>query len=70
MAFMRLSEDEIAEFLINTERKESKITENILLDGYYLLFKEYVQEKNFFIYIYLETVPTKRPKFRRKSTWR
>ena len=48
---MRLSEDEIAEFLINTERKESKITENILLDGYYLLFKEYVQEKNFFIYI-------------------
>ena len=69
MAFTRLSEDEIAEFLINTERKESKITENILLDGYYLLFKEYVQEKTF-LYIYLETVPTKRPKFRRKSTWR
>ena len=51
MAFTRLSEDEIAEFLINTERKESKITENILLDGYYLLFKEYMQEKNNFIYI-------------------
>ena len=45
MTFTRLPEDEIAEFLINTERKESKITENILLDGYYLLFKEYVQEK-------------------------
>ena len=68
MAFTRLSEDEIAEFLINTERKESKITQNILLDGYYLLLKEYVQEKNLFLY--LETVPTKRPKFRRKSTWR
>ena len=45
MAFTRLSEAEIAEFLINTERKESKITQNMLLDGYHLLFKEYVQEK-------------------------
>ena len=68
MAFRRLSEDKIAEFLINTERKESKNAQNILLDRYYLLFKEYVQEKNFFLY--LETVPTKRPKFRSKSTWR
>ena len=44
MAFTRLSEDEIADFLMNTERKESKITQNILLDGCYLLFEEYVQE--------------------------
>ena len=35
MAFTWLSEDEIAEFLINTERKESKITQNLLLDGCY-----------------------------------
>ena len=45
MAFTQLSENEIAEFLINTERKESKITQNILLDGYYLLFEKYGQEK-------------------------
>ena len=45
MAFTRLSEDEIAEFLINTERRESKIRQIILLDGCYLLFEEYVQEK-------------------------
>ena len=66
MAFTRLSEDEIAEFLINTERKENKITQNIFLDGYYLLFEEYGQEKKMFLY--LETVPKKRPNFRRKST--
>ena len=29
----RLSEDEIAEFLTKTERKESKNTQNMLLDG-------------------------------------
>ena len=57
---------ELPEFLINTERKESKITQNILLDGYYLLFEEYGREKK--LLLYLETVPKKRPKFRRKST--
>ena len=48
---MRLSEDEIAEFLINTERRESKIRQIILLDGCYLLFEEYVQEKKNCFYI-------------------
>ena len=36
----RLSADEIAEFLTKTERKESKNTQNILLDEFYLLFEE------------------------------
>ena len=33
----RLSEDGIAAFLTQNERKESKNTKNIVLDGYYLL---------------------------------
>ena len=44
MAFKQLCDDKIAEFLINTEQKESKITQNILLNRCYLLFEEYVQE--------------------------
>ena len=44
MAFKQLCDDEIAEFLINNERKESKIAQNILLNRCYLLFEEYVQE--------------------------
>ena len=48
MAFKQLCDDKIAEFLINTEQKESKITQNILLNRCYLLFEEYVQEQNLF----------------------
>ena len=49
-AFTRLSEDELAEFLTKTERKEiNKNTHNILLDGCYLFFGEYMQEKLVFI---------------------
>ena len=44
MAFQQ-SENEIAEFLTKTERKESKNTQNILLDGWYRLFEEYLREK-------------------------
>ena len=32
--------DEVAEFLTKTERRKSKNTQNILLDGCYLLFEE------------------------------
>ena len=45
MALTRLSENEIAEFLTKTERKESKNTQNILLDWNYLPVEEYLQEK-------------------------
>ena len=41
-----LSKDEFAKFLTKTERKERKNTQNLLLDRCYLLFKEYLQEKN------------------------
>ena len=37
--------DEVAEFLTKTERKKSKNTQNILLDGCYLLFEEYLHGK-------------------------
>ena len=41
MAFTRLFEDEIAyNILIKTKRKESKNTQNILLDRCYLLFED------------------------------
>ena len=43
--YSRLSEDEIAEFLTETERKEKKNTQNILLDICYQLFEEYPQER-------------------------
>ena len=43
--YSRLSEDEIAEFLTETERKENKNTQNILLDICYLLFEKYPQER-------------------------
>ena len=39
--YSRLSEDEIAE----TERKENKNTQNILLNICYLLFEEYPQKR-------------------------
>ena len=61
--YSRLSEDEIAEFLTETERKENKNTQNILLDICYLLFEEYPQKKT--LCLYPETVPKNRPKFRR-----
>ena len=38
----------IAEFLIKTERKIRKNTQNILLDGCYLLFEAYLQENTSF----------------------
>ena len=38
--------DEVAEFLTKTERRKSKNTQNILLDGCYLLFEEYLHGKN------------------------
>ena len=44
----RLSEEYFAEFLTKTERKESKNTQNLLLDRCYLLFEEYLQERNRF----------------------
>ena len=37
--------DEVAEFLTTTERRKSKNTQNILLDGCYLLFEEYLHGK-------------------------
>ena len=37
--------EEIAEFLTKTERKKFKNAQNVLLDGYYLLLKEYLREK-------------------------
>ena len=40
----RLSE-ETAEFLTKTEQKKFKNAQNVLLDGYYLLLKEYLREK-------------------------
>ena len=38
-------EDEITEFLTKTERTQNI---NVLLDRYYLLFKQYLQEKSSF----------------------
>ena len=43
--YSRLSEDEIAEFLTETERKENKNTQNILLNICYLLLEEYPQKR-------------------------
>ena len=40
-----LSEDKITEFLTQTELKRCKNAQNILLDGCYQLFEEYLQEK-------------------------
>ena len=38
--------DEVDEFLTKTERRKSKNTQNVLLDGCYLLFEEYLHGKN------------------------
>ena len=43
--------DEVAEFLTTTERRKSKNTQNILLDGCYLLFEEYLHGKKHLFYI-------------------
>ena len=40
------SKYEIAEFLTETERKKCKNTQKTLLDGCYVLFEEYLQEKH------------------------
>ena len=43
--------DEVAEFLTTTERRKSKNTQDILLDGCYLLFEEYLHGKKHRFYI-------------------
>ena len=43
--------DEVAEFLTKTERRKSKNTQNILLNGCYLLFEEYLHGKKHRFYI-------------------
>ena len=43
--------DEVAEFLTKTERRKSKNTQNILLDGCYLLFEEYLHGRKHRFYI-------------------
>ena len=43
--------DEVDEFLTKTERRKSKNTQNILLDGCYLLFEEYLHGKKRLFYI-------------------
>ena len=46
----RLSEDEIAEFVTKTEGKKRKNKQNILLDGFYLLFLEIsARKKHLFV---------------------
>ena len=46
----RLSEDEIAEFLTKTGGKKWKNKQNILLDGFYLLFLEIsARKKHLFV---------------------
>ena len=39
----RLSEDEIAAFMTQNERKESKNTQNIVLDGYLHILLSFIQ---------------------------
>ena len=58
MLFTWLSKNEIrvAEFLTETEWKESKNMQNISLSRCYPLFEEYLQ-KNTCVYNYFETVP-------------
>ena len=46
----RAIKDEVAEFLSKSERGKSKNTQNILLDGWYLLFEEYLHGKNICLY--------------------
>ena len=50
MEFMAIK-DEVAEFLTKTERRKSKNKQNILLDGCYLLFEEYLHGKKHLFYI-------------------
>ena len=61
----QLSEDEMTEFLTKSGWKKCNNTQNILLGWSYLLFEEYLQEKN--ICLYTETGPRNRPKFWRNS---
>ena len=67
----QLFEDEIvSKFRTKTTPlpPERNMQFNILFDGCYLPFEEYLQEKN--IFLYPETVPRNRPKFFRNSTRR
>ena len=43
--------DQVAEFFTKTERRQSKNTQDILLDGCYLLFEEYLHGKKHRFYI-------------------
>ena len=61
----QLSEDEMTEFLTKCGWKKCNNTQNILLGWSYLLFEEYLQEKN--ICLYTETGPRNRPKSWRNS---
>ena len=58
----------IAEFLTKIEGKKCNNTQDIVIDRCYLPFEEYLQEKS--IYLYPESVPRNRLKFRKKSTRR
>jgi len=40
----------LAKFLTKTESEKCNNTQNILLDGCYLLFEEYLEEKNVCLY--------------------
>ena len=60
--YSRLSEDEIAEFLTETERKENKNTQNILLN---MLSTFWGVSAKKTLCLYPETVPKNRPKFRK-----
>ena len=53
-------------YWINQRSGGGKNTQNILLDGFYLLFEENLQEKNLFFNL-AETVPISRPRLWRKS---
>ena len=55
----------IAEFLIKTERKICKNTQNILFDGCYLLFEEYLYKK-IHLFISWNRAARNRPKFLKK----
>ena len=58
-------QDEEEGVLTKTERTESKNTQNILVDWFYLLFEEYPQERTC---AYTLKLPKNTQKIRRKST--
>ena len=52
---------------INQRSGGGKNTQKILLDGFYLLFEENLQEKKNLFFNLAETVPIRRPRLWRKS---